>query len=63
MVSKEAAQFIRAYAYCQLINLFYHEAQQLLQTIESNTTFDVVFLDFWEPGDIPDRDGYRKILT
>ena len=31
--------------------------------IDSDTTFDMVFLDFWEPGDIPDRDGYRKILT
>ena len=33
------------------------------QTIESDNPFDVVFLDFWEPGDIPDQDGYRKILT
>ena len=35
----------------------------MLQTIESNNTFDVVFLDFWEPGDIRDRDGYFNILT
>ena len=24
---------------------------------------DVVFLNFWEPGNIPYRYGYRKILT
>ena len=34
----------------------------MLQKIESDTPFDVVFLDFWEPVDIPDRDGSRKIL-
>ena len=30
--------------------------------IESDTSFDVLFIDFWEPGGIPDRDGYCKIL-
>ena len=40
-----------------------HETQQLLQTIESNNPFDVVFIDFWEPGDIPDRYVSCKILT
>ena len=35
----------------------------MLHTIESDTPFDVVFIEFWEPGDIPDRDGSRKILT
>ena len=31
--------------------------------IESDTPFDVAFINFWEPGDIPDRDGSCKILT
>ena len=35
----------------------------MLQTMESDNPFDVVFMNFWEPVDIPDRDGYRKILT
>ena len=35
----------------------------MLHMIESYTSFDVVFIDFWKPGDIPDRDGYLKILT
>ena len=35
----------------------------MLKTIESDTPFDVVFLDFCEPRDIPDQDGSRKILT
>ena len=35
----------------------------MLHTIESDTPFDVVFLEFWEPGYIPDWDISRKILT
>ena len=31
--------------------------------IDSDTQFDMVFLDFWEPGEIPDQDESRKILT
>ena len=63
MVNNEVDQFIRACAYCQLVNSCSHEAQQLLQTIKSDTLFDVVFLYFWEPGDIPDQYGSRKILV
>ena len=31
--------------------------------IESDTPFDVAFMDFWGPGDIPYWDGSLKILT
>ena len=63
MVNKEVAHFIRAYDHCKLLNSCSHEAHQLIQTIDSDTPFDVVFPDFWGPGDIPDQDGSRKILT
>ena len=35
----------------------------MIHTIESDTPFYVVFLDFLEPGYIPDWCGSRKILT
>ena len=35
----------------------------MIHTIDSNTPFYMVFLYFWEPGDIPDRYGSRKIIT
>ena len=35
----------------------------MLHMVESDNPFDAVFLEFWEPGDIPDRYGYLKILT
>ena len=63
VVNKEVAQFIISYAHCHLVNSCTHEAQQFLQTIESDTPQDVVFLEFWEPEDIPDWGGYQKILT
>ena len=63
MVNREVAQFIRASANFLLENSCSHEANQLLQTIDSDNPFDVVFIDLWEPGDIPDWDGSLKILT
>ena len=63
MVNKEVVQFIRVYVHLQLVNSCSNEAHQMLHTIESDNPFDVAFIDFWEPGDIPDRYGYRKILT
>ena len=63
IVNKEVAQFIRACKHCELVNSCSYDAQQLLHTIESNTPFDVVFLDFWEPGSIPYWDLSCKILT
>ena len=63
MVNKEVAHFIRAYDHCKLLNSCSHEAHQLIQTIDSDTPFDVLFLDFWEPGYILDWDVSHKIIT
>ena len=63
MLNKEVDQFISARANGQFVNSCSNEAQQFLQTIESDTPFDVAFLDLWETGDIPDQDGSCKILT
>ena len=63
MLNTEVEHFIRACEHYQLVNLCSHEEQQLLQTIDSDTPFDVVFIDFCEPGDIPYQYRYRKILS
>ena len=57
------AQFIGVCSHFQLVNSCSHDAQQLIQTIESDTPFGVVVLDFWGPEDIPDWYGSRKILS
>ena len=58
----EVAQSIRSYVSYQFVNSCYHEAHQLIFTIESYTTYVLLLLDFWEPGNIPDRYGFRKIM-
>ena len=63
MINKDVDKFIKACVSFKFVNKCSYEAQQLLQTIDSGTPFNVVFIDFWEPGDIPDRYGSRKNLT
>ena len=63
MVNMEVAHFIRAHIHCQLLNPLSHEAQKILCTVYSDTPFYMVSVDLWEPGDIPDQDGYQNILT
>ena len=35
----------------------------MLHTIDSDTPFDMIILDFWETGDIPDWDVSRRITA
>ena len=35
----------------------------MLYTIDSDTPFDVVFINFWESGEITDQDGSCNIIT
>ena len=63
MVNKEVDNFITSCTRCQLVNSCSNEAHKILHTIESDTPYGVVFLDFWEPGDIPYWDGSCKIKT
>ena len=62
-VTKDVTEFIRSCAHCKLANSCSHEAQQQLHSLEADAPFDVVFLDFWEPGNIPDSSGSKKVLT
>ena len=55
--------FIKACVFFQLINSCSLETKHMIHIIDSDTLFDVVFLDFWEPGDIPYWGGYCKIIT
>jgi hypothetical protein len=50
-------------AHCNLANTVSHEAQLKLNTLACDGPFDVVFIDFWSPGDIVDKQGNIKVLT
>jgi hypothetical protein len=49
--------------HCRLANNVNHKNQSLLQTIQCDTPFDVIFLDVWSPGDNPTKWGHIKVLT
>jgi hypothetical protein len=34
-----------------------------LNTLACDDPFDVVFLEFWSPREIPDKSGHTKVLT
>ena len=50
-------------AHCRLANAVGHEAQTILTAISSDTPFDVIAIDVWSPGDVPDKDGNIKAIT
>ena len=54
---------VYACGHYHLANNASHEAQMQLHKLESNTSFDIVFLDVWEPGEVGEKDGSRKVLT
>jgi hypothetical protein len=49
--------------HCRLANNVNHEGQAIIQTMQCDTPFDVIFLDVWSPGDIPTKWGHTKVLT
>ena len=54
---------IRACAHCRLANNASHEAQAVLHDLPCNAPLDVVFLDVWSPGDVPEKTGDHSVLT
>jgi hypothetical protein len=62
-MTRDIAKFVKSYAYCKLTNATSHEAQSILQAIETQAPFDVLFLGVWTPGDFPSKWGELKVLT
>jgi hypothetical protein len=52
-MTRDITEFVLSCAYCRLSNATSHEAQSILQAIETQEPFDVIFLDVWTPGDFP----------
>ena len=49
--------------HCWLANNELHDSQMELQALEMDVPFDIVFLDVWEPGRVPEEDKSQKVLT
>ncbi len=54
---------VRSCMHCNLANATSHENQSLLNTLACDVPFDVIFLDIWSPGSMPDKYGTLKVLT
>jgi hypothetical protein len=52
-MARDIADFVKSCAYCKLTIATSHEAQLVLQAIETQAPSDVLFLDVWTPGDFP----------
>ena len=63
MLSQDIRQMVSACGHCRLANCALHEAWMKLHALESSASFDIVFLDVWEPGEVSKKDGSQKVLT
>ena len=62
-MTKDVKTGVLSCAHCNLANAASHEAQLKLHSLACDAPFDVVFLDFWSPGDMVDKYGNVKVLT
>ena len=63
-MTRDIHQGVRGCGHCNLSNAASHETQAVLHTLTCDAPFDVVFLDFWTPGDsVMDKHGNVKIIT
>lgn len=62
-LNREVTHAVSSCAHCRLANIASHEAQQELNALLCDVPFDVVFLDVWSPGDLPEKSGSTKLLT
>ncbi len=60
---RDVTDGVRSCMHCNLANATSHENQSLLNTLACDVPFDVIFLDIWSPGSMPDKYGTLKVLT
>ena len=54
---------VGACAHCKLANAVGQESKSILEAISCDTPFDVIAVDVWSPGAVPDSEGNTKALT
>ena len=59
----DVREAVGACAHCKLANATGHEASNILQALSTDGPFDVIAIDVWSPGAVPDKDGNIKALT
>jgi hypothetical protein len=62
-VARDITNGVLGCATCRLANHNSHEAQMHLHAFTCDEPFSMIFLDMWKPGDVPEKDGTREVLT
>jgi hypothetical protein len=63
-VKRDVDVLVRACLHCRLGKSVSREAHELLQELGSDGPFDILFMDFWDPGEVPDKSmADQKFLT
>ncbi len=62
-VARDITNGVLGCATCRLANHNSHEAQMHLYAFTCDEPFSMIFLDMWKPGDVPEKDGTREVLT
>ena len=59
----DVKEAVGACAHCKLANAVGQESKSILDAISCDTPFDVIAIDVWSPGAVPDKEGNTKALT
>ena len=62
-MSYQIEQWVLSCAFCRMGNSESHSNISLMHAFSSSHPFDVVFLDVWSPGHIPDKHAFTKLLA
>jgi hypothetical protein len=59
----DVKEAVGACAHCKLANAVGQDAKTILEALSSDCPFDVIAIDIWSPGAVPDKEGNTKALT
>lgn len=59
----DVKEAVGACAHCKLANAVSQDSKSILEALSSDCPFDVIAIDVWSPGAVPDKEGNTKALT
>ena len=63
-VRRDVDVLVRACLFCRIGESVSREAHEVLQNLGSDGPFDAIFMDFWDPGEVPDKSmADQKFIT
>ena len=62
-MNRDTLHAVQSCAHCRLANNTSHKAQAVLHDLPCDAPLDVIFLDVWSPGEVPEKSGDHSVLT